>query len=454
MGSSVFRSVKKHVLLLAMLVLSGTLLASFAYSDSDDDYITKKGFPKSYRTLLKKLHKKHPKWRFTPAKTGLDWGEAVDKMTSSSGINTIWASYPDSYKSVVKGRYNYLKDTYKSGTFVAASKNAVKYYMDPRNFLNEKGIFIFEDKSYSKYHTKKIVSKVAKSNRVLKANAEAFVTAGKKYDISPVYLATKSVSEIGTSTDMMDGHGFRYGGVKYSKCYNAYNIGSSDSGGKLAGLVYANGGRAKKNYSSGEETSYGRKWDSPSKAIKGGAKYIRKTFMDEGQHTAYLEHFNVMNGYDKVGTHIYMSLVAGPLTMGSEISSKYKSSGIYDSAVEFSIPVYENMPSKPKKAPPSSRKKNNNNYLKSLTVKVFRENGKTKSYRPIKPSRLNYVKTFEINAPEDAERLLIEAEPAAEKGAKVSGTGKVKISRKKTVRLTCKASSGAKREYVVKVYKD
>ena len=33
------------------------------------DYITKDGFPESYKTRLEELHKLHPSWKFTPVET-------------------------------------------------------------------------------------------------------------------------------------------------------------------------------------------------------------------------------------------------------------------------------------------------------------------------------------------------------------------------------------------------
>jgi len=432
-------------LFLAVL-LAAACGQSSAFAAGNDSYITAKGFPKSYLTRLAKLHEQHPNWRFTPQKTGIDWNTAVSAMLRKTGTNTIWYSAAPSYKSVRKGAFHYLTGAYSGGSFPAASKRAVKYYMDPRNFLNEQGIFMFENKSYSRFHTKSMIEKITAANKVLKSNASAFLDTSKELDISSVYLAVKSVQEIGTSTRMVDGHAFTYGGVRYSKCYNTYNIGSSDSAGVLGGLLYANGGTSKKNYTAGASKTYGRKWNSVPKAIRGGAMYLRASFIDRGQDTSYLEHFNVMNGKSAVGSHIYMSYVAGPYQIAAGESKKYKEHGIFGKSMEFKIPVYKNMPEKACTAPSSSIKKDNNYYLKTLTVKHDQK------VTLIGSAKLSYQTAFTVKAPSSAEKVTIAAAPASKTGAAVAGTGTFDLlPGVNRFVVQVKASSGVKRNYTVTV---
>lgn len=47
-------------------------------SDADfESYMTKQGFPESYKPYLRKLHEQHPKWIFTAQKLGVDWNTAL-----------------------------------------------------------------------------------------------------------------------------------------------------------------------------------------------------------------------------------------------------------------------------------------------------------------------------------------------------------------------------------------
>lgn len=458
------------------------------YAYADESYITADGFPDSYKSMLAELHEQHPSWKFTPVKTGIKWKDAVSKMTANPGVNTIWYSYTASYKSVAEGRYNYLTDTYSGGKFPAASEQAVKYFMDPRNFLNERNIFLFEDRTYHNYQKAGIVKKILRRNEVLLAYAKVFQKTGKKYNISPMYLASKSFAELGTSAFMMDGHKFTYGGVKYKDCYNAYNIGAADSLGAVGGLIYANGGKASKNYTAGPNKTYGRKWDTPEKAIRGGAKYLNSSFIKNNQATAYTEHFNVLNGLSKVGTHVYMTSLNGGISIAGQISEKYSDYGIFDKPLEFYIPVYKSMPKKPCGRPSSSTKKDNNYYLKKLNVKytvpadestesgnntklqdeqeseedddakLTAENtGKTITKKFIKASKLNYKTAFKLKVPENVKKIKINATAACEatskkKGATVEGAGKYDLTKSTNeFIIVCKASTGVKRNYKITV---
>lgn len=432
---------------------AGVLFGEEVYASS---YIAKKGFPKSYKKRLKKLHKLHPSWKFTPVITNIKWSDAVKRMTADPAVNTLWYAYNDSYKSTDEGFYNYLTDTYSGGSFPAASKQAVKFFMDPRNFLDERNVYMFEDRKYHSYQKESMVKKLVSMNSVLKKNAKYFVQAGKKYNISPLYLASKSYSELGTSGYMMDGHKFTYKGIKYKNCYNAYNIGATDTLGKVGGLIYANGGASKKDYKAGPSTSYGRKWDSPGKAIRGGARFLRKAFIAKKQSTAYTEHFNVMNGLDAVGTHVYMTALNAGISMAGLVSDKYSAYDIDEKPLVFYIPVYKKMPSKPCARPSASTKKDNNYYLKKLVVQ-YEENGEQVTKRLIKSSVLNYRKTFKINVSSKVRSIKVSAAQACKKnsekkGAKVSGTGKVMLKKGvNIVKVRCRASTGIVRTYKIKI---
>ena len=419
---------------------SGSTTQAAASSSSDGNYLDP-AFPSAYKTLLRKLHKKHPEWVFKAAKTNLDFEKAVSKMTEREGTNTISKGYAPSYYSVSQGSYNYLKDVYTArdgSNMVAASKSAVRYFMDPRNWLNETAVFMFEDHKYHKeYQTVKGVNKILMRNYALAGKGKLYVEAGKKYDISPLYLAVRSIQELGNSTFMVNGHKFTYNGKTYKNCYNAFNIGAYDSagGGAVNGLLYANGG------ANGKAKTYGRKWDSLRKAVLGGAAFIKANYGGNDQDSGYLEHFNVMNGLSNVGTHVYMTAVYAPYSEAWLSARAYKDSGLKNSKIVFYIPVYKNMPKAPSPRPSNSPAKDNNCYLSSLTV-----GGETL----ISSSKLNYNTSFTVRTDKDTVR--ISASAASKTGASIKGRGKKKLSRgTNTFKLVCRASSGVTRTYKIKV---
>lgn len=352
--------------------------ASYAADSAFEAQLTAEGFPESYKAQLRKLHEKHPNWTFKAKKLGYSWDDALTKQYSNASANTAAISQPDPFKAVRSGTYDFTTHTYipKDGVnWVAASKAAVAYYMDPRNFLKEEGIFMFESFAYDpSYQTEDLVKKILSTTALPESASTYYMQAaqqtynGKTYDISPVYLATKTRIELGSSDFMINGHAFTYGGKDYSNAYNPYNIGAVDSADGSAatkGLVYAAGG------SDGSGTSYLRPWDTLEKSIKGGALYIAEDFMGNNQYTQYYERFNVLNGLSNIGTHQYATSVFNAATMASIMASNYGDLGVLTEAFTFEIPVYENMPSQP--SPYPSGTGNNNCYLDDIIVSA---NGK------------------------------------------------------------------------------
>ena len=119
-------------------------------SSGEDDkefeaYLKEQGFPQSYWSGLKTLHAMYPEWVFKAQPTGFDWDYAVDQETVI-GKSLVQSTSKSSWKSTDPKAYNW--DTGKwtefdTGGWVAASREIVAYYMDPRNFLTQNSIFQF-----------------------------------------------------------------------------------------------------------------------------------------------------------------------------------------------------------------------------------------------------------------------------------------------------------------------
>lgn len=350
--------------------------------DDIDAYLKKEGFPESYKSALKTLHKAHPNWIFKAHKTGLNWDTVIDKETKV-GLNLISVNKADGWKSFEEGAYNFATDKfipYDGSTWVTASKDAVKYYMDPRNFLLERGIFQFATLEYqSSYETKDGVEKIlantplyntkysykddsGKSNSISYSNT--FLDAAEESGVSPFHLATRVKQEVVTNSTSLSGSASgKYSG--YEGYYNFYNIGATHStaagGAIINGLKYAKGLKS----TASEKETYMLPWDNPYKAIVGGAKYIGKQYINRGQNTIYLQKFNVTN--TSTYSHQYMANVEAANSEAVKLYNGYTS--ILDEALVFSIPIYENMPSSKCKIPGDVQ--NPNNWLKTLKIGSF-----------------------------------------------------------------------------------
>lgn len=289
-----------------------------------ENYLSNQGFPEAYKKSLRTLHKKHPNWVFVAYKTGLSWNDVLEKQTKN-GVSLVHKSYPSSYRSKAKNATKQVEPGWYN-----ASATVVAYYMDPRNFINEDRIYMFEDLAYqSEYQTTSVVSKIIAGTKLSSYGftAKVFMNAGKKYKISPVFLAARVRQETGGNSDSVNGS--KSGGTVV---YNPFNIGATGSNPVASGLAYAK----KKG------------WTTPAKAVDGGASYLASGYISKKQNTIYFQRFNVANGITKAGTHQYMTNVMAPYSEAYITKSSYTKFGIANEPLGFIIPVYKSMPSKTK----------------------------------------------------------------------------------------------------------
>lgn len=320
------------------------------------------GFPESYKVYLRQLHTKYPNWKFVPYNTGIDFYTAVDKEYENNR-SLIENAYSKYLKSNETGDYNTATGQYiakDGGSWVTASKNCIAYFMDPRNFLDNDHIYMFEQLSYDEttqtqagveailqgsfmYNTEiGYLNKNGKYKSTDILYSTQILEAAKQTKVSAYYIASKILQEVGTRKhDTFAGMGAsgsitgRYSS-DYAGIYNFYNIGASSSSNPIAnGLSWASSG-----------STYERPWTTPMKSIVGGAQYIGEKYINCGQNTTYFQRFNVNKDskYD-LYTHQYMTNIYGAANEGLYTSDAYNSLGIAPLAKTFIIPVYNNMPS-------------------------------------------------------------------------------------------------------------
>ncbi len=409
------------------------------------------GFPKSYVSSLLALHKLYPDWTFQPFKTGLKWNTVIEKE-SAVGLNLLSINKASAWKSTEKGAYNWQTGKYipyDGSTWVTASKQAVEYYMDPRNFLDERGIFQFESLEYQKdAHTQDGVEKILQNTPMANKSfsyknldgttakmkySKAFMKAAEKSGVSPYHLASRVKQEVVVSaTAMSSSVSGKVPG--YEGIYNFYNIGATHS--TVAGGAIANG---LKWASTG--ITYSRPWTSPEKSIIGGAAFIGKSYINVGQNTLYLQKFNVTskNRY----SHQYMANIEAPNSEATKINTAYGTQKA-EMPIIFSIPVYEDMPDTACRVP--SGNGNPNNYLKSLSV-----SGQTLS--PKFMAGDDGSKVYSLTVGKNVNSAKITASAVAS-SAKVTGTGKKTLSSgTKTYTVKVTAESGGIRKYKIKITK-
>ena len=412
------------------------------------DYLSFLGFPEAYHSYLISLHKTYPNWVFVANQTGEAWDTAVLKESNRKddypGISLIHPEQISSWKS--KDFYNYETSTYEKfdGSWNAASDELVAYFLDPRNFLNGTDIFQFLDQSYDPYQTVTAVQRIVKNtflaaSSVTDADGTVFTYPaklcqyGKEIGISPLYLAAVIKQEIGYADNpSINGRSAKYPG--YYNYYNIYAVTTATENANDHGLWFASG-------SGSGQTSYGRPWNTRLKALRGGALYLYKNYVDVGQQTLYFKKFNV-SGSSTYGhfRHQFMTNVQGSYSEGRNLANGYDSS-LRQLPLVFDIPIYSGLPAQPCPCPTGDGCINNR--LKSITVggyELFPDFDKDTLY-------YNVIITGEVPA-----SVKLSAEPY-NSTAKIEGTGTITLQNGTTeYPVTVTAQNGDVRVYTVSIY--
>lgn len=302
----------------------------------DFDAYIRSNFPSSYWEGLTKLHNAHPNWVFVAFDTGLDFDKVVDNEMYPTR-NLIYITAKDEWKSKAEGDYDASTGKYigKSGpNWVQASREAVEYFMNPVNFLDETRVFMFEQLTYNgDVHNQAGVEAVLSStwmsykgleDQTDKLYSQAFMEIGKTVNVSPFHLASRVRQEQGNygTSALISG---TYPG--YEGYYNYYNVsasGSTETAIITSGLKYAQ--------SAGWNTRYA--------SILGGAKVISKNYIARGQDSVYLQKFDVDNSDGTMYSHQYMQNVQAPYSESSSVMRAYKNAGALENRFVFKIPVY------------------------------------------------------------------------------------------------------------------
>ena len=320
-------------------------------------------FPSSYQPYLLALQKKYPNWNFIALYTGLDWNYVIDQE-NQFGKNLVPKSYSDRWKNTNPGEYNVEVDA----GWVDASRRAVEYTMDPRNFLNEVRVFQFEGLSYNEktnhisgvekilYGTEfynRIVEYVDSSGSTITMSSkysDLILKAGQTSQVSSFHLASRIKQEVGPFLTHSSISGTVPG---FEGLYNFYNIGATSSSEPMGaiknGLQYAKDG---KGASQETRDKYLIPWNTKERAITGGGIFIGSSYIHLGQDTIYLQKFHVTsNTGGELFWHQYMTNVLAPYSESRAIYNGYANTGLLDDTISFIIPVYNNMPEIPVQNP-------------------------------------------------------------------------------------------------------
>ena len=323
-------------LLFTILLLNLGLPTSKVFAQSKKPFTESNldAYP-GFREKIEALRQAHPNWNFTIFYTDLDWNTVIENETTKRhGRSLVPNTKTGEWLCPV------CQDPWDTGKWYCASDIAVAYYMDPRNFLNEDKVFMFEDLSYNEAGqtiegVKRIIA------RAPYLDAQMIMDAAREAQISPYHLASRIVQEQGNRQEpgvMIAG---TYPG--YEGFYNYLNVNASGNG---EAEVIRNGLQYAKDQG----------WDTPQKSIVGGAQFIAKKWIAVGQSSLYLQKFDVVE-QGGLYSHQYQQNIQAPESECSSIKKSYLELGGFDNnsgmKLNFIIPVYRNMPAEPARYPQS-----------------------------------------------------------------------------------------------------
>ena len=408
---------------------------------SDADFEEQiKEFPDDYKAQLRALHEKYPNWQFEAVKTGLEWSDVV-KNESKVGRNLVAKTSIASWKSTEPQAYNWASNTwygFDGGSWAAASTELIQYYLDPRNFLDDSGIFQFETLEFKDYQNVDGVKNAlagtfmagdySDTDGETRSYASTFFEAGQNYGINPYHLASRAVQEQGVLGRSQSIAGNVSG---LENLFNYFNIGAFAANGNSAtinGLYYA----------AGADENYLRPWNSRYKSINGSAKYIADKYVSLGQNTLYFQKFNVVNSKHGIYSHQYMSNIVAASYESARLKKAYSD---LNTKLIFRIPVYNNMPSAKCVKPTSDS--NPNTYLSKLWVDGYSFTTEFSSVNS----------TYYLTVGSDVESVNIGAE-AVSSSSSVGGTGTYTLnSGENRIQVVCKAQNGATKGYTIIINK-
>ena len=255
--------------------------------------------------------------------------------------------------------------------------------------------------------------------------ADAIMSVAQSSGVSPYVIAAMIIQEQGRNGT---GNSISGNYAGYTGYYNYFNVGAYASDGMGAvqrGLWYAS-----------QSGSYGRPWTTPESSIAGGAQFYGTNYVKAGQDTLYLKKYNVQGS--NMYKHQYMTNVDGAASEGSIFAEGFTSQQ-KSTALNFKIPVYNNMPETPCAQPTLSGSPNNK--LNGLGVEGF----------TLTPTFNRDTYSYDLIVDHSVSNVTVSAS-AIDSKASVRGNGNVSLSSGiNDISVVVRAENGTERTYTIHV---
>ncbi|MGF2097901.1 glucosaminidase domain-containing protein [Mammaliicoccus lentus] len=191
-----------------------------------------------------------------------------------------------------------------------ATRAEVKDAMDTSKYIDDPvQKYQFLDLNQSQNIPVSKLNELLRGKGLLENQGEAFSEAAKSVGVNEIYLISHALLETGNGTsDLAKGGSINSDGKvdlkSDTKYYNMFGVGAIDDNALYGGIKYA------------QQAG----WDTPSKAIFGGAQFISSNYINAGQNTLYKMRFNPQNP----GEHQYATGVDFSTSNAKRISDFYQ----------------------------------------------------------------------------------------------------------------------------------
>lgn len=332
-------------LLSLAVFLTATVCVGKVHADGNfEEQIS--SFPESYKNSLRTLHSIYPNWKFYADYIDM----TLDKAAELETVRKVTDDKNVSWRTMDKGSYDWGSGTWVSvedGRWHYASREVIKYYMDPRNFLNEQYIYTYMKQNYdptsqNEEGVRKMVSGTFLENNYYDPNDTEYggsyvaviMEAARRSGINPYILAATIIQEQGSGGTS---------GIIAGPYYNFFNIS-------------ANGDTQEAVVTNGINYAKGRGWDTRSKSIIEGATFSGNNYVSAGQNTYFYINYNVKDINNL--WHQYATAVHNASSSARQLAKTYKD--LKSAELDFLIPVYKDMSDTASQLP--ERNGNLNNY--------------------------------------------------------------------------------------------
>ncbi len=362
------------------------------HAEENTIYLTlaAQGFPYDYIEKIAPLKKQHPAWTFeilpiSKLQKQYSWDYVLEQETDAAPARSLISN-----NKKFSAYFHPEDEKNYDAACRRASKKAVAYFLDPRNFLNEQNIFQFADLGSSENVTADAINHALQGTFMAKDKlengmtyAEYFYELSKTFSINPIFLAARARQEQGlTGTPLVSGKcgslllkfykekpetlnglhirvpdkNFEENELQsYDNLYNFFNINAFADG---CFMIYLNGMLEAKTGSPHMTAEWGSpEWNTKWKSLYGGAYKISRKYIGNYQNTLYLQKWNVdprcrtEKGGSRNFWGQYMQNIGAAFSESVNIFNALKKQKLLEMPFRFVIPVYENMPELPSPDP-------------------------------------------------------------------------------------------------------